>query len=171
MPVAQAPRLSIDDIDQKIRRKIDRQLSGDGDGPTAIAIPNLNSPAPTRAIAPAPFPSLVVRTEPVRSRAEKVKFVGAFNDMTGMSVLYEFRSAFYHAHVGTALLNGWRVSKVDGFLITVTEGSGKGARTWTEPISGGEPAPEPQESGPAPRTLTDLSGALPLPVPLSSIGH
>ncbi|MEX3969885.1 hypothetical protein [Paraburkholderia caribensis] len=169
-PVTPPSKLSIDDIDQKIRAQVARQLSGDGDGPRSVG---LNSPAPTAPATPTP-PVVVFKSQPqpVRARSESVKFVGAFNDATGSSVLYEFRGAYYPAHIGEKLLNGWRVSKISGFLVTVTEGDGKKPRTWIEPISGGVASADPQDSNAPARTLNDLSGGLPppLPAPLTSNG-
>jgi hypothetical protein len=157
------PRLSIEDIDQITRSKIARQLTGDGGSQSgAIA---LNAPAP--AIAPNPVP--VVKVVAPRQRAEAVRFVGAFSDMSGPSVLYEFRGAFYPAHVGTKLLNGWIVKRVEGFVVTVAEGR----QTWTETISGGtSSASDNQQSAtPIARALNDLGGPLPPSIPLSAIGH
>jgi hypothetical protein len=171
MPVPAAPpsRLSIDEIDEKIRAQVSRQLSGDGDAAKSIGV---NTPAP--AAPPPPAVRVFIPQQPVRARTESVKFVGAFNDATGSSVLYEFRGAYYPAHVGEKLLNGWRVSKISGFLVTVTDDEGKKPRTWTEPIAGGVASADPQSqynSAPA-RTLNDLSGALPppLPAPLTPTG-
>ncbi|BCF95130.1 hypothetical protein [Paraburkholderia largidicola] len=167
-PAAPPSRLSIDEIDEKIRAQVSRQLSGDGDAAKSIG---LNTPAPQAA----PAPVVVIKPpapQPVRARTEAVKFVGAFNDATGSSVLYEFRGAFYPAHVGEKLLNGWRVSKISGFLVTVTDGEGKKPRTWTEPIAGGVATADPQDNNAPARTLNDLSGGLPppLPAPLTPTG-
>ena len=160
-PATAAPaRLSIEDIDQITRSKIARQLTGDGGSQSgAIA---LNAPAP--AIAPNPVP--VVKVVAPRQRAEAVRFVGAFSDMSGPSVLYEFRGASYPAHVGTRLLNGWIVKRVDGFVVTVAEGR----QTWTETISGGK-SDNQQPVVPMARALNDLGGPLPPSIPLSAIGH
>lgn len=167
-PVTPPSKLSIDDIDQKIRAQVARQLSGDGDAGKGVG---LNAPAPVTPPAP-PVRVFVPQQPPARARSESVKFVGAFNDATGSSVLYEFRGAYYPAHIGEKLLNGWRVSKISGFLVTVTEGDGKKPRTWTEPISGGVASADPQDSNAPARTLNDLSGGLPppLPAPLTSNG-
>jgi hypothetical protein len=164
VPATPPSRLSIDEIDEKIRAQVSRQLSGDGDAAKSIG---LNTPAP--AAPPAPAVRVFFPQQPVRARTESVKFVGAFNDATGSSVLYEFRGAYYPAHVGEKLLNGWRVSKISGFLVTVTDGEGKKPRTWTEPIAGGVASADPQDNNAPARTLNDLSGALPppLPVPLT----
>lgn len=168
VPAAPPSRLSIDEIDEKIRAQVSRQLSGDGDAGKSIG---LNTPAP-QAI---PAPVVVIKPQapqPVHARTESVKFVGAFNDATGSSVLYEFRGAYYPAHVGEKLLNGWRVSKISGFLVTVTDGEGKKPRTWTEPIAGGVASADPQDNNAPARTLNDLSGGLPppLPAPLNPTG-
>jgi hypothetical protein len=157
------PRLSIEDIDQITRSKIARQLTGDGGSQSgAIA---LNTPAPSSAPNPAP----VVKVVAPRQRAEAVRFVGAFSDMSGPSVLYEFRGASYPAHVGTKLLNGWIVKRVEGFVVTVAEGR----QTWTETISGGTSSgsDNQQPATPIARALNALGGPLPPSIPLSAIGH
>jgi hypothetical protein len=104
-----------------------------------------------------------------RQRAEAVRFVGAFSDMSGPSVLYEFRGASYPAHVGTKLLNGWIVKRVEGFVVTVAEGR----QTWTETISGGTSSgsDNQQPATPIARALNALGGPLPPSIPLSAIGH
>ncbi|MEX3935767.1 hypothetical protein AB4Y32_28865 [Paraburkholderia phymatum] len=157
------PRLSIDDIDQITRSKIARDLGGDG-GQQGGAVA-LNAPAP--ASAPATVP--VIKATPPSPRAEPVRFVGAFSDMSGTSVLYEFRNASYPAHVGAKLLNGWTVKRVDGFVVTV----GDGKRTWTETISGGTAttSDNPRPFGIPTRPLTDLGGPLPPAIPLSAMGQ
>ncbi len=81
--------------------------------------------------------------------------------MTGSNVLYEFRGAVYPAHVGVKLLNGWTVSKVDGYLVSVSSGK----RTWTEPISGGF---VPAGDGPCCQRTTAFAGR---PWRTSAVGH
>ncbi|WP_245841108.1 hypothetical protein [Paraburkholderia ribeironis] len=152
------PHLSIDDIDQITRLQIARQLGGNG-GQQGSSV------APASAPAPAP----VVRATSASSRAEPVRFVGAFSDMHGTSVLYEYRNAAYPAHVGAKLLNGWTVKRVDGFVVTVADGR----RIWTETISGGtaNTPDNPQASGIPARALNDLGGPLPAGTPLSAMGN
>ncbi|MGF6736281.1 hypothetical protein GCT19_37850 [Paraburkholderia sp. CNPSo 3155] len=154
------PHLSIDDIDQITRSKIARQLAGDSGQPGSAV--TLNTPAPATAPGSAP----VTRPITASARVEPVRFVGAFSDMSEQSVLYEYRSASYPAHVGAKLLNGWTVKRVDGFVVTV----GDGKRTWTETISGGTAttSDNPQQSGGPTRTLSDLGGPLPSSFPLSA---
>jgi hypothetical protein len=166
VPAAQPSKLSIDDIDQKIRAQVARQLSGDAGAANSVG---LNTPAPTPA--PQPVRVFVAPAQPARPRAEPVKFVGAFNDATGSSVLYEFRGAYYPAHIGEKLLNGWRVAKISGFLVTVTDGEGKKPHTWTEPIAGGAASADPQDNAGPARTLNDLSGGLPPPLPAPLISN
>ncbi|MGF6960705.1 hypothetical protein [Paraburkholderia youngii] len=160
LPGSAAPHLSIDEIDQITRSKIARQLAGEA-GPQGASV-TLNAPAP----APVPVTAPVARATPPAPRMEPVRFVGAFTDVSGTSVLYEYRSASYPAHVGTKLLNGWTVKRVDGFVVTVTDGK----RTWTETISGGSAntSDSPQQSGSPTRTLNDLGGPLPSSFPLSA---
>ncbi|REG45405.1 hypothetical protein B0G80_9000 [Paraburkholderia sp. BL6669N2] len=165
-------RLSIEDVDRIARSSIARQLAGNGSAlPGGVA---LNGAAPAAAPANAPAPPVNSKPAPVRSRAEPVRFVGAFSDVSGQSVLYEYRNASYPAHVGARLLNGWTVKRVDGFVVTVADGAGKGARTWTETISGGTPAQDAQQSGAsglAVGGLPDLSGPLPPSLPISAVAR
>jgi len=170
--VSSESRLSIEDVDRIARSSIARQLAGNGSAlPGSVA---LNGAAPAAAPATSPAPPVNRKPAPVRARAEPVRFVGAFSDVSGQSVLYEYRNASYPAHVGTRLLNGWTVKRVDGFVVTVSDGAGKGARSWTETISGGTPAQDVQQSGAgglAVRGLPDLSGPLPPNIPLSAIAR
>ncbi|XUW93747.1 hypothetical protein OH764_35225 (plasmid) [Burkholderia sp. M6-3] len=169
--VPSEPRLSIEDVDRIARSSIARQLAGNGSAqPTGVALNGVAPAAPTNA----PAPPASIKPAPVRYRAEPVRFVGAFSDVSGQSVLYEYRNASYPAHVGAKLLNGWTVKRVDGFVVTVGEGTGKGARTWTETISGGTPAQDNQQAaatGLAARGVPDLSGPLPPNLPLSAVGQ
>ncbi|MGF6652789.1 hypothetical protein OKW34_003378 [Paraburkholderia youngii] len=160
LPGSAAPHLSIDEIDQITRSKIARQLAGDG-GPQGTAV-TLNAPAPSTV----PVTPQVIRATPPASHTEPVRFVGAFSDTSGTSVLYDYRNASYPAHVGVKLLNGWTVKRVDGFVVTVTDGK----RTWTEPISGGtaNTSDNAQQPGSPARTLSDLGGPLPSSFPLSA---
>ncbi len=160
-----APHLSIDDIDQITRSKIARQLAGEGGQQGGVAA--LNAPAPVPASAPASAP--VVKVVAPSPHGEPVRFVGAFSDTSGTSVLYEYRDASYPARVGAKLLNGWTVKRVDGFVVTVAEGK----RTWTETISGGTPATvdSPRTSSLPVRSLNDLGGPLPPAIPLSAMGQ
>ncbi|MFM0082821.1 hypothetical protein P0D72_28710 [Paraburkholderia sediminicola] len=155
---AETPHLTLDDIDQLSRDKVVRNLKGEGDGSAQGAgVSNLSLPVPGPVGAAAkPVVVPAVRAEPAR-HAERVSFLGAYRDGSGMHVLYEFRNAIYPALVGSDLLNGWKVTKVDGYLVTVSEGKGK---PWTEPIAGSSASPE-SSSSPALRALSDLSGPLP----------
>lgn len=170
--VPSEPRLSIEDVDRIARSSIARQLAGNGSAlPSGVA---LNGAAPGAAPVAAPAPPVNSKPAAVRPRAEPVRFVGAFSDVSGQSVLYEYRNASYPAHVGARLLNGWTVKRVDGFVVTVADGAGKGARTWTETISGGTPPQDVQQSGArglAVRDLPDLSGPLPPNTPISTIAR
>ncbi|MGF6483445.1 hypothetical protein [Paraburkholderia sp. JPY419] len=160
LPAPAAPHLSIDEIDQITRSKIARQLAGDG-GPQGTAV-TLNAPAPSTV----PVTPQVMRATPPSSHTEPVRFVGAFSDTSGTSVLYDYRNASYPAHVGVKLLNGWTVKRVDGFVVTVTDGK----RIWTETISGGtaNTSDNAQQPGGPARTLSDLGGPLPSSFPHSA---
>lgn len=155
---AETPHLTLDDIDQLSRDKVVRNLKGDGErAAQGTGVSNLSLPVPGPVGAAAkPVVVPAVRAEPAR-HAERVSFLGAYRDGSGMHVLYEFRNAIYPALVGSDLLNGWKVTKVDGYLVTVSEGKGK---PWTEPIAGSGAIPD-SSSSPALRALSDLGGPLP----------
>jgi hypothetical protein len=161
--------LSIDDADKATRSQLLRQLVGGANtpAPTVSASAAQLVPPANPAVAP------VHKAAPERARAEPVRFVGAFSDMSGRSVLYEYRNASYPAHVGAKLLNGWTVTRVDGFVVTVAEGTGKGARTWTETIVGGTPQQDqrPPGVGAGISRITDLGGPLPPGTPISAIAQ
>jgi hypothetical protein len=164
------PHLSIDDLDQMTRQKIARQMSGEsGPGDGGVA---LNTPAPAAPpVVSRPAMPAQTKSAHERPRAEPVRFVGAFSDMTGGSVLYEYRGTSYPAHVGTKLLNGWKVTKVEGFVVTVTEGG----RTWTETIVGGARDSGTNDTRVAAfipgRQLNDLGGPLPPEMQPTTMGQ
>jgi len=162
--------LSIEQVDRIARSSIARQLAGNQNVQLSGGMPNGAAQVPAAASAPS---IVVVHPAASRPRAEPVRFVGAFSDAGGQSVLYEYRNASYPAHVGARLLNGWTVKSVSGFVVTVADGTGKGAHTWTETISGGTPAQDNQPSATnvAARGMPDLSGPLPPNMPLSAIGR
>ncbi|TGP40211.1 hypothetical protein EN871_28710 [bacterium M00.F.Ca.ET.228.01.1.1] len=163
--------LSIEQVDRIARSSIARQLAGNQNGQLSGGMPNGAAQVPAAASAPS---IVVVHPAASRPRAEPVRFVGAFSDAGGQSVLYEYRNASYPAHVGARLLNGWTVKSVSGFVVTVADGTGKGAHTWTETISGGTPAQDNQPTATtnvAARGMPDLSGPLPPNMPLSAIGR
>jgi hypothetical protein len=150
---APTPHLSLDEVDQAARDSVMRQLKGDWSAPKPSS-----APAATPKADPAPVPKLV--DESTQQRVEPVRFVGAFSDAASSSVLYEYRGAVYPARVGSRLLNGVSVKKVDGYQVTVTNGK----RTWTEPMTGSSP---PRETGPTSglggplRSIADLGSPLP----------
>ncbi|TDN59094.1 hypothetical protein [Paraburkholderia sp. BL10I2N1] len=146
------PHLSLDDIDQMSRARIARQMSGESAGVQGPSASTMSAPQPAIA-ASAPMPTKVVAA-PVVKAAEPVNFVGAYADASGSYVLYSYRNAVYPARIGTKLLNGWSTKKVDGYLVTVSDGK----RSWTEPITS---ASATVSSNSPLRSLVDLGGPLP----------
>ncbi|MGU7771759.1 hypothetical protein ACV229_16510 [Burkholderia sp. MR1-5-21] len=142
------------------RANIVRQLSGNTAAPgPQTALPGADAAASgasgaSGATGKPPSPPIA---KPVNARpsADPVTFVGAFHDETGSSVLYEYREAIYPGHVGTTLLNGWKVTGVDGFSVSVSDGK----RKWKEPIRSAAPALSPSTN--AVRSLIDLGAPLP----------
>lgn len=151
---ASTPHLSLDEVDQAARDSVMRQLKGDSSASKPASAPQATAPK----VDPAPIPKLT--EESPQQRVEPVRFVGAFSDASSSSVLYEYRGAVYPARVGSRLLNGVSVRKVDGYQVIVTNGK----RTWTEPMTGTTP---PREAGPTQgfggplRSIADLGSPLP----------
>jgi hypothetical protein len=125
---AQEKHLTLDDIDQLARQKIVDSMKKAPDGNASQqAAPMLGAslpatPAPAQAAAEAPKPAPRRAVAPV-VHAVPVTFLGAFSDSTGSYVLYDYMGAIYPGRQGTKLLNGWTVSRIDGYQVTVTEGN------------------------------------------------
>jgi hypothetical protein len=161
---ADEKHLTLDDIDGLARQKlVDSMRKTEGGQPAAQGV-GLNAPLTTQPPAtpdgtPPTVPKVVKRA-PVKT-ATPIKFVGAYSDMSGSHVLYDYQGGIYPAQRGEKLLNGWTVTRVDGYQVTVSEGK----RTWTEVISTPSTSPTVVD-GPAVQAITDLGGPLPMGVPV-----
>jgi hypothetical protein len=171
---ADEKHLTLDEIDGLARQNLVNSMrKTDGAQPPAQGI-GLNGPLSAPPAAPdaqpvaAPKPPKQLSV-PVR-QTTPVSFVGAYSDMSGAHVLYDYQGGIYSAERGAKLLNGWIVKRVDGYHVTVAEGK----RTWSEVISA--PAASAQiGTSPGLQAITDLGGPLP-PVggfrnPVVSIGR
>jgi hypothetical protein len=167
--LSQESHLSLDDIDKLAREKlVDSMRKGQGgegnaaNGPPASGGVGLSSPL--GAAAPAPVPAAPVAPPkidrivrpPVR-RVFSATFVGAYSDMSGSYVLYDYQGTTYTARSGSRLLNGWTVASIDGFTVNLVDGK----RHWTETIAAPADVPAAMPDGPAVRAITDLSSPLP----------
>jgi hypothetical protein len=159
---AQEKHLTLDDIDQLARQKIVDSMKKAPDGnANQQAAPMLGAslpatPAPAQAAAEAPKPA-PRRVAPV-ARSVPVTFLGAFSDSSGSYVLYDYMGAIYPGRQGTKLLNGWTVSSINGYQVTVTEGK----RSWSQVIvAQAIPVPEPSASSSSMQALNDLNSPLP----------
>jgi len=158
---AQEKHLTLDDIDQLARQKIVDSMKKAPDGNTSQqAAPMLGAslpaaPPPAQAAeAPKPAPR---RVAPV-THSVPVTFLGAFSDSTGSYVLYDYMGAIYPGRQGTKLLNGWTVSRIDGYQVTVTEGK----RSWSQVIvAQAVPVAEPSAPSSSMQALNDLNSPLP----------
>ena len=166
---ADEKHLTLDDIDSLARqnlvnsmRKTDAaQAPAQG---VALNAPLSAPPAPPVAAA-ADSPKASKPASPPAHRTTPVTFVGAYSDMSGAHVLYDYQGGVYSAARGEKLMNGWVVTRVDGFHVSVSEGK----RTWSEVIS----APSmslPMGDSPAVRAITDLGGPLPLGTSVGPFG-
>jgi hypothetical protein len=160
---AEEKHLTLDDIDTLARQKIVDSMKKTPDGNASQqATPMLGAslpaaPVPAQAAAEAPKPVPRRATAPV-AHAIPVTFLGAFNDSTGSYVLYDYMGAIYPGRQGTKLLNGWTVSRIKGYQVTVTEGK----RSWSQVIvAQAIPVVEPSPSSSSMQALNDLNSPLP----------
>lgn len=163
---ADEKHLTLDDIDGLARQKlVDSMRKTDGAQAAAQGV-GLNAPLSAQPPAapdgaPSVAPKVVKRASAPVTATTPVKFVGAYSDMSGSHVLYDYQGGIYPAQRGAKLLNGWTVTRVDGYQVTVSEGK----RTWTEVISA--PSTSPQiVDGPAVQAITNLGGPLPMSGPV-----
>jgi hypothetical protein len=157
---AQDKHLTLEDIDGIARQNlVDSMRKGAAQSqPTSTG---LAGGLPSVATAPAasdPAPSL---KKPPRFAAPPknvtpVSFVGAYSDMSGTYVLYDYQGAIYPARQGTTLINGWTVTRVDGYQVSVEYAK----RKWTDVITAPVRAMPAFDTGPV-RAVTDLGGPLP----------
>jgi hypothetical protein len=166
--VSQESHLTLDDIDKLARAKLVDSMRGPQGGQSGqggAAAPSsgvgLSSPlgatgAPVTAAAPA-APKVERRASAPPKRVIPASFVGAYSDMSGSYVLYDYQGTTYTARRGSRLLNGWTVASIDGFTVNLVDGK----RHWTETIAAPSDAPAAIPDSPAVRAITDLSSPLP----------
>jgi hypothetical protein len=161
---ADEKHLTLDDIDGLARQHlVDSMRKTEGANqpqPSGLSTPLPGAAAPAPPIA-AVTPPLVVmkpkREAPPVKQVPAVSFIGAYADTSGTHhVLYDYQGGIYPARAGETLMNGWTVSRVDGFNVTVSYGK----RTWNEVISAPAAPVAVADSGPV-QAITDLGGPLP----------
>jgi hypothetical protein len=143
---------TLDDADEMARRQLMKSLGGADQQASSKAVPSATAPAPVRSAA---------RQQPA---PEPATFVGAILDQGRVTVLYQYLSGIYQAKVGSTLLNGWSVTAVHDFQVTL---SYRG-RTWTAPIvspTGSENSPRSPLLG----ALSSLASPLPVAVPVAPV--
>ncbi|WP_277183555.1 hypothetical protein [Caballeronia sp. BR00000012568055] len=161
---AQESHLSLDDIDKLARQKLvdsmrksDGAALGGGGGGVGLGSPlGSAAPAPVTASAPAAV-TAERKPAPAPRRVTPVSFVGAYSDMSGAYVLYDYQGTTYTARQGARLLNGWTVASVNGFEVNLADGK----RKWTETISAPVDTPVAFSDSPSVRAITDLGSPLP----------
>jgi hypothetical protein len=154
--LSQESHLSLDDIDKLARQKlVDSMRKSDG------AVAPSGAPQPSAfGVVPTPMsPPVVVKSErkPASKRVIPATFVGAYTDMSGTYVLYDYQGTTYTARQGSRLINGWTVASVDGFVVNLVDGP----RKWTETIAAPIDAPAAVADSPSVKAITDLSSPLP----------
>lgn len=166
---ADEKHLTLDDIDGLARQNLVNSMrKTDGAPPPAGGVA-LNAPIMAPPAAPVAATAVVAkppkRSDSPARKAIPVSFVGAYSDSAGSHVLYEYQGGVYSAGRGEKLLNGWVVTHVDGYRVTVAEGK----RTWADVIS----APAGVGSGgdsPAIQAITELGGPLPVATNVGAFG-
>ncbi|WP_250537145.1 hypothetical protein [Caballeronia sp. AZ10_KS36] len=162
--LSQESHLTLDDIDKLAREKlVDSMRKGQGgDGNRAPASGGVGLSSPLGA-APAPVAAAPVAPKMERKPTAPVRliipatFVGAYSDMSGSYVLYDYQGTTYTARRGSRLLNGWTVESIDGFMVNLVDGK----RHWTATIAAPADVPAVMPDGPGVRAITDLSSPLP----------
>jgi hypothetical protein len=162
---AQEKHLTLDDIDGLAREQIVKSMSK-APASTATNGVGLSAPIAAPVTAPAETPAPPRKPAPPVKRTIPVTFVGAYTDTSGKYVLYDYQGAIYPAKQGATLLNGWVFGRVDGFVVSLSEGK----RKWTEVI-----AAQSQSAAidsPGIQVINDLNSPLPLggPIPPQMIG-
>jgi hypothetical protein len=162
---AQEKHLTLDDIDGLARQNIVDSMRKSSDASKPAAGVGLNAPLSAAPVQEAPAQKAPVQkpSTPVK-RSTPVTFVGAFSDVSGSYVLYDYQGAIYPAKQGSRLLNGWVLGSVDGFVVNVSEGK----RKWTEVIAAQAPAVSVDSAGV--QAINDLSGPLPPAFPIAGGG-
>lgn len=166
--VSQESHLTLDDIDKLARAKLVDSMRGPQGGQggqggsvapssgVGLSSPLGGTPAPVAAAAPA-APKIERKPSAPPKRLIPATFVGAYSDMSGSYVLYDYQGTTYTARRGSRLLNGWTVASVDGFTVSLVDGK----RQWTETIDAPSDVPAAIPDSPAVRAITDLSSPLP----------
>jgi hypothetical protein len=168
---ADEKHLTLDDIDGLARQNLVNSMRASDKGQTPAQGVSLNAPLSTPASPPPPVvATVVIPTAPKAStasaqRATPVTFVGAYSDMSGAHVMYDYKGGVYSAARGERLINGWVVTRVDGYHVSVSEGKS----TWTDVISA-PPTSLPTGDGAAVKAITDLSGPLPMATAIGTFG-
>ncbi|WP_250482518.1 hypothetical protein [Caballeronia sp. GACF5] len=163
--VSQESHLTLDDIDKLARAKLVDSMRGPQGGQGGAAAPGngvgLASPLGATSAAVTAAPPAAPKFEhkpsvPVK-RVIPATFVGAYSDLSGSYVLYDYQGTTYTARSGSRLLNGWTVASIDGFTVNLVDGK----RHWTETIAAPSDVPAAIPDSPAVRAITDLSSPLP----------
>lgn len=157
-PDAITGHLSLGEIDNRARNKLVSTLRGNPESSPA------SSTATTKPVVADAAPRVPAPSAPVyapRPRVDPVAFLGAYSDGLGQHVLYQYNGSVYPALIGEKLLNGWIARRVDGQMVTVSEGRATRhvAMSGDAPVSSVIAQPSPFAGGPS--LLGDLSQPLP----------
>jgi hypothetical protein len=150
--------LSLGEIDNLARNKLASTLRG------APEVSAASATAATKPMVPDAAPRVQAPSAPVyapRPHVDPVAFLDAYTDGLGQHVLYQYNGSVYPALIGEKLLNGWIARRVDGQMVTVSEGRTTRhiAMSGDAPVSGVVAQSSPFAGGPS--LLGDLSQPLP----------
>ncbi|MBB3261265.1 hypothetical protein [Paraburkholderia sp. WP4_3_2] len=157
-PDAATGHLTLGELDNLARNKLASTLRGTPDVSAASAA------AATKPVIQDAAPRAQAPSAPVyvpRAHVDPVAFLGSYTDGLGQHVLYQYNGSVYPALIGEKLLNGWIARRVDGQMVTVSEGRATRhiAMSGDAPVSSVIAQPSPFGGGPS--LLGDLSQPLP----------
>lgn len=151
--------LTLGEIDNLARNKLASTLRGTPDAAAASSSAILTKPLAADSAPHVPVPSAPAYTP--RAHVEPVAFLGAYSDGLGQHVLYQYNGSVYPALIGEKLLNGWVARRVDGQMVTVSEGRATRHIAMSGDAQTAAAIMQPAAFGGAPSLLGDLSQPLP----------
>jgi hypothetical protein len=158
-PDAVDSHLTLGEIDTLARNKLASTLRGTPDAAVASSPALTTKPLVTDPKPHAPAPPAPVYTP--RAHVEPVAFLGAYSDGLGQHVLYQYNGSVYPALIGEKLLNGWIARRVDGQMVTVSEGRATRHIAMSGDAQAAAAVMQPSAFGAGPSLLGDLSQPLP----------
>lgn len=156
---AVASHLTLGEIDKRARDKLVSALGGTPDTAAASAPVVTTKPVASDAPPRGQTPNAPVYAP--RAHVDPVAFLGAYSDGLGQHVLYQYNGSVYPALIGEKLLNGWIARRVDGQMVTVSEGRATRHVAMSGDAQANTVIAQPSPFGGGASLLGDLSQPLP----------